>query len=87
MVLKAAFFNIFGDIRILQIFYNRLIILKIIGFCCIEWEVGVLSDLSVNGKVKVYQLWENKSVPPRGKKLVPMRVELSYHHLPVDQNV
>ena len=41
----------------------------------------------VNGKVKVYQLWENKSVPPRGKKLVPMRVELSYHHLPVDQNV
>ena len=46
MVVKAAFFNIFGDIRILQIFYNRLIILKIIGFCCIEWEIGVLSDLS-----------------------------------------
>lgn len=44
-------------------------------------------DVDVNGKVKVYQLWENKSVPPRGKKLVPMRVELSYHHLPVDQNV
>jgi len=46
MVVKAAFFNIFGDIRILQIFYNRLIILKIIGFCCIEWEVGVLRNLS-----------------------------------------
>ena len=46
MVLKPAFFNIFGDVRILQIFYNRLIILKIIGFCCIEWEVGVLSNLS-----------------------------------------
>ena len=46
MVLKAAFFNIFGDIRILQIFYNHLIILKIIGFCCIEWQVGVSNDLS-----------------------------------------
>ena len=23
--------------------------------------------LDVNGKVKVYQLWENKSVPPRGE--------------------
>jgi hypothetical protein len=46
MTLKAAFFTIFGDIRILQIFYNSLIIKKIIGFCCIEWEVGVLSDLS-----------------------------------------
>jgi hypothetical protein len=46
MVVKAAFFNIFGDIRILQIFYNRLIILKIIGFCCLEGEVGVSNDLS-----------------------------------------
>jgi len=49
-------------------------------------SIGVMK-VAVNGKVKVYQLWENKSVPPRGKKLVPMRVELSYHHLPVDQNV
>ena len=46
MVVKAAFFNIFGDIRILQIFYNRLIILKIIGFCCIELEIGVSNYLS-----------------------------------------
>jgi hypothetical protein len=47
MVVKAAFFNIFGDIRIfLDFLYNRLIILKIIGFCCIEWEVGVLSNLT-----------------------------------------
>ena len=45
MVVKTAFFTIFGDIRILQIFYNSLIIQKIIGFCCIEGEIGVLSDL------------------------------------------
>jgi hypothetical protein len=47
----------------------------------------IQDDINVNGKVKVYQLWENKSIPPRGKNLVPMRGELSYHHLPVDQNV
>jgi hypothetical protein len=26
-------------------------------------------NLIVNGKVKVYQLWENKSVPPRGETI------------------
>jgi len=37
----------------------------------IALEVGRIPEFEavVNGKVKVYQLWENKSVPPRGKNL------------------
>ena len=35
----------------------------------------------VNGKVKVYQLWENKSVPPLGRKKELMRGQQAWDHL------
>jgi len=46
-IAESSIFDIFGGIKILQFFrYNHIIFLEIIGFCCIEGEIGVSSDLS-----------------------------------------
>jgi predicted HAD superfamily Cof-like phosphohydrolase len=42
---------------------------------------GKADILAVNGKVKVYQLWENKSVPPLGRKKELMRGQQAWDHL------
>jgi len=70
-------FAYISSILLFSLFF-RLMYLNLIKF---ENRSGFLS-ICVNGKVKVYQFWENKNVPPLMLNAWFKMTGLSRNHLP-----